>query len=575
MTDKLTGYPSIDKPWLKYYPKEALNEPLPEYTIYEAILKKNENRLDNIAIDYFGRKITYRQMFARIDEVAQAFSTMGVKKGDTVSLCTLTTPETVYSLYALNRLGAVANFIEPRTNPERIKNHTNNTKSKLLIVIDVFLGKINEVADGITADKIIVVPLSGSMPGLKKVAFQISRGRKLPPMPTNVRFMSWSRFIEAGKGHAVESAPYEKGRAAAIIYTGGTTGVPKGAVLSNETFTIMDRQSVYCNPRMYFQGNCFLDIMPPFIAYGLVFGLFIPFCTGFKNIIIPVFDPHKFTDLILKHKPNHVVGVPTFYESMSKREEAQNANLDFLMSAITGGDRLLPNTEKEINDFFKEHGCQYTVLKGYGMTEMGSAATFTATDECNVPGSVGVPCFTNVIMVIDHDTGKELSYYEHGEICITGPSMMLGYFDNDEETQKVFHRHDDGRIWIHTGDIGFMTEDGVLFIVDRMKRMIIRPDGHNVWPSQIEAVVVQHPAIAECAVVGMPNPENENGKIPTAFMVPKAEAAATDKLIDDVDCFCKERMPERDRAMAYRIIDEMPMTPVGKVDYRALEKMEN
>lgn len=569
---KLTGFPSIDKPWLKFYPAEAFSTPLPECTLYEAVLKKNENRLENTAIEYFGRIITYRQMFAHIDAAARAFSAMGIKKGDTVSLCTLTTPEIAYAFYALNRLGAIANFIEPRTNPERIKNHTNNTKSKLLIVIDVFLGKINEIAEHISADRIIVVPLSGSMPRLKRAAFQISRGRKLSPIPANARFMSWSNFIEAGNGHTVEATPYEKGRPAAIVYTGGTTGIPKGAVLSNETFTIMDRHSVYCNPRMYFQGNCFMDIMPPFIAYGLVFGLFIPFCTGLKNIIIPVFEPSKFDKLILKHKPNHLFGVPAFFESLTKSKRAKRKNLSFLMSAITGGDKLLSHTEKEINEFFKEHGCQYTVLKGYGMTEMGSAATFTVTDECNAPGSVGVPCLTNDAMIIDRDTGKEVSYNEHGEICFTGPSMMLGYFNNDAETQKVFHRHDDGRIWIHTGDVGYMNEDGVIVVVDRMKRMIIRPDGHNVWPSQIETVIVQHPAIAECAVVGMPNPENDNGKIPTAFMVPRDEAEVTDKLTDDVDRFCKERIPERDCAMAYRIIAKMPMTSVGKVDYRALEQ---
>ena len=571
---KLTGFPSIDKPWLKFYPAETFSTPLPECTIYEAILKKNENRLDNIAIEYFGREITYRQMFAHIDAAARAFSAMGIKKGDTVSLCTLTTPETVFSFYALNRLGAIANFIEPRTNQERIKNHTNNTKSKLLIVIDVFLEKIFEIAESISADRIIVVPLSGSMPRLKRVAFQISRGRKLPPMPTNARFMSWSSFIEAGNGHTVEAAPYEKGRPAAIVYTGGTTGIPKGAVLSDECFTAMELHNFFCNPHMY-EGKCFLDIMPPFIAYGLVFGLFMPFCAGHKNIIIPVFEPQKFAELILKYKPNHVVGVPTFWESLTKSEKLNGVSLGFLMCAITGGDRLLANTEKEINDFFKDHSCRYAVLKGYGMTEMGSAATFTATDECNVPGSVGIPLFNNLVMIIDHDTGKELSYYEHGEICFSGPSMMLGYFNNDEETRKVFHQHDDGRIWIHTGDIGYMNEDGVIFVVDRMKRMIIRPDGHNVWPSQIETVIVQHPAIAECAVVGMPNPENDNGKIPTAFMVSRDEAEVTDRLIDDVDRFCKERIPERDCAMAYRIIAKMPMTSVGKVDYRALEQEAN
>lgn len=206
------------------------------------------------------------------------------------------------------------------------------------------------------------------------------------------------------------------------------------------------------------------------------------------------------------------------------------------------------------------------------MTEMGSAATFTATDECNIPGSVGIPTHRTEVKVIDHDTGEELGYNIQGELCMTGSTMMLGYYQNDSETNKVMRRHPDGKIWIHTGDIGYMTEDGVIYIVDRIKRMVIRPDGHNVWPSQIEEVVIRHPGVKDCAVVGMPNPENKNGKIPTAFIVVEDGYEATEELIKDIDRFSKVHLPERDVAMAYRFIDKLPLTLVGKVDYRTLEK---
>ncbi len=420
-------------------------------------------------------------------------------------------------------------------------------------------------------EQIVVVPLSESMPFYTKIGFWFTKGRKIPSIPRNGLYVYWKKFLSSEKSIMPQYAAYKKNTPAAVIYTGGTTGISKGALLSNDSLTAMAVQSIYDAPRLY-EGERFLEIMPPFIAYGLVFGFFIPFCACLENILIPVFDPKKFAKLVLKYKPNHVVGVPAFFESLANSTDVGDQKLDFLMCAITGGDRLLPSSEKHINDFFKEHGCKYSILKGYGMTEMGSAATFTATEDCNIPGSVGIPTHRTEVKIIDHDTGKELGYNVQGEICITGSTMMLGYFQNDSETNKVMHTHPDGKAWIHTGDIGYMTEDGIIYIVDRIKRMIIRPDGHNVWPSQIEAIISKHSAVSECAVVGIPSVENQNGRIPTAYIVLSKGFSGTDSLIREIDDFCKEYLPERDAAMAYIFCEKLPLTLIGKVDYRALEK---
>ncbi len=570
---QLTGYPSIDKPWLKYYSEEAINAPLPECTIYEYIWNCNKDNLEKPALKYFGKGTTYAQMFSRIDDAAKAFSALNVQRGELVSMCMLTMPETIYSIYGLNRIGAVCNLIEPRTNVELIKDRINAAGSRVLIVVDVFLSKILQIVDKTKLEHIIVVPLAQSMPIHTRIGFKLTKGRKIPRIPAEQRFEYWSVFLAKGKSLKLASAPYVKNAPAAIIYTGGTTGISKGALLSNDSLTAMALQSIYDAPRLY-EGERFLEIMPPFIAYGLIFGFFIPFCASLENTLIPVFEPKKFAELVLKHKPNHVVGVPAFFESLANSAEVGNQKLDFLMCAITGGDRLLASTEDHINRFFADHGCKYTILKGYGMTEMGSAATFTATDESNIPGSVGIPTHLTEVKVIDHETGEELGYNIQGELCMTGSTMMLGYYQNDSETNKVMRKHPDGKTWIHTGDIGYMTEDGVIYIVDRIKRMVIRPDGHNVWPSVIEEVVTRHPGVKECAVVGMPNPENKNGRIPTAFIVVEDGVEANNVLIDDIDRFSKIYLPERDVAMAYRFIEKLPLTLVGKVDYRTLEKTE-
>lgn len=570
---KLTGYASIDRPWLKYYTEEAINAKLPKSTIYQYIWMKNKGHLERSAINYFGKKRTYKQMFTCIEQASKGFSALGVQKGELVSMCMLTMPETIYSIYGLNKIGAVCNLIEPRTNESLIKDRINDADSRVLIVVDVFLEKILRIIEKTKIEKIIVVPLSESMPIKTKVLFNLTKGRKICKMPNDSRFLSWNAFIKSGEGEKEYSVEYVADSPAAIIYTGGTTGISKGAILSNDSFTAMAVQAYYDAPTL-FTGERFLEIMPPFIAYGLVFGHFVPFCAGLENCLIPVFEPSKFADLILKHRPNHVVGVPTFFESLANSEKIKRKQIDYLTSAITGGDKMLVSTEKHINDVYKEHGCVNKIMKGYGMTEMGSAATFTANDACNIEGSVGIPTHYTTVKVIDPETGEELKYNEQGELCMTGPTMMTSYYNNELETKKVMKEHADGKTWIHTGDIGFITEDGIIYIVDRIKRMIIRPDGHNVWPSIIENVITKHEAVLDCAVVGLCNPKNQNGKIPTAFIVVKEGFEKNEKLIVDIDVFCKKQLPERDVAMAYRFCEQLPLTLVGKVDYRALEKEE-
>lgn len=569
--EKLTGYPSIDKPWLKYYSEEAINAYPPECCIYDYIYKKNENNMSNYAINYCGKKFTYRKMFERIDETAKAFLNIGIKQGDIVSLCMLTMPETIYTIYALNRLGAIPNIIEPRTNSDNIKKRIIDTNSNVLVVADVFIDKIKKIYKDSSLKKVIVVPVSYSMPIYKKMYLKLFKANLIAKTPNEKCFIEWSSFFDNIGNIKLYKPYYKKDTPAVIIYTGGTTGGGKGAVLSNDSFTSMATQVLMGAPKL-FSGKIFLEIMPPFIAYGLVFGHFLPFCAKLENCLIPIFKPEKFADYVLKNKPNHVVGVPTFFESLADSKRLKNKNISYLSSCIAGGDRMLINSEEHINTVYKQHGCINHITKGYGMTEMGSAATFTVTDKCNLPGSVGVPCpFVN-IKVINPDSGEELPYNQRGEICMTSPTMMLQYFNNAEETNKVMKMHEDGKTWIHTGDIGYITEDGVVFIVDRIKRMIIRPDGHNVFPSLIEEVLSKHPSVENCAVVGIENSDNKSGQIPTAFIQLKNNTTKNGRVLIDLELYCKEHLPERDTPMRYNLIDKIPLTSIGKIDYLALEK---
>lgn len=566
---KMTGYASIDKPWLKYYTDEAINAKLPECTVYEYLWENNKEHLDDVAIEYFGRKISYRKLFESIDRTAAAFAALGVRKGDIVSLVMLNSPETICAIYALNKLGAICNIIEPRTNNELIVKRINETRSKAVIVHDFFKSKLKGF--DLCVSFVVVVSLKQSMPFLTKLGYEYKIGRKLSDCNLKYREIDWPEFLMHDAKTAV--AKYSTDTSAIIIYTGGTTGISKGAMLSNDALNNIVVHQKSSNPCMV-RGDTFLDIMPPFIAYGLACGVHIPLCVGMKSILIPNFAPSDFGKLIKKYRPNHVLGVPAFWASLENDSSMHGHDLSYLKSAITGGDRINTETEKAINSFLLEHNSQVMITKGYGMTEACSSVTFTSAPENNKIESVGIPQVHNNFKVVDVDTNKELRYNEVGEICFTGPTMMVGYFNDSEETENIIKTHADGRKWIHSHDIGYIDEDGVVFIIDRMKRMLIRPDGHNVWPSQIESVICSHPAVAQCSVVGQRVDGSKSGVLPAAFVVVNG-GYDHERLRQELIKLNFEKLPERDTAQYYYFIDALPLTPVGKVDYRRLEEMAN
>lgn len=563
----LTGYPSTDKPWLKYYSEEALHTPVPQCTVYDFLFERNKDRLDDIALVYFGNKISYKQLFKEIDTATGAFISLGVKPGDTVTICSVNMPEVVYAFYALNRLGAISNMIDPRTNVERISQYLVNAKSKVVFSIDKALPKFTKMQQSGIITQLISLSPADSLPFPAKLAYMLKRENNAPKCGS---WINWKTFISKATSFDLHPGTYKKGCPATIVYTGGTSGIPKGAVLSNDSLNALTIE-YETNGMDYKRGDRFLNIMPPFIAYGVSCGLNMPLCIGLTNILIPLFDPDQFGDLIHKYRPNHFIGVPTHYEKLITSKKAQNLDLSFIKTAAAGGDTLPPSSEDAINDFLKLHGCRNELIKGYGMTELGSAAATTRSN-VNKRGSVGIPLPKTVASVHDIETGKELLVNQEGELYFSSPTMMLGYLNNSKEMDKALWMDENGTVWIRSGDIGYLDEDGFIFVQGRMKRMIIRPDGHNVWPSQIEEVVMRHPSVSECAVVGMPNPEHKSGKIPTAFVVLKNGADKTLQLIQEIDRFSKEYLPERDAAMAYCFCDDLPLTPVGKVDYLALEK---
>lgn len=576
----MTGFPSLDKPWLKYYTSEQINVNLPKTSVYKYLYNQNRKFLGRSALNYYGRKVSFFELFNKIEETAKALKQIGVKENEIVTISMPNTPEAVYLFYAISKIGAIANMVDPRTSSEGIKKYIEEVESKKVIVVDSYYNKVNNLTETGQIDQIIVVSPAESLPiglklGYKTKEFIESLKDKSKDNEYNEKTMIWNDFITNGANYSLNTeVEFISNRPLVIEHTGGTTGQPKGVILSNENINAVAVQSVLTGIDMQREHN-WLDIMPTFIAYGVGMGLHLPLTIGMETILIPQFDPKKFDILIDKYKPIHMVGVPSYWGTIINSKKLSKKDLSYIIAPTVGGDTMDTTLEKESNKFLKEHNCSSKITKGYGMTEVtgGVAGTVDANNEI---GSVGIPFVQTNISIFEPETETELGYGQDGEICISGPNTMLGYYNNEQATNQVLKIHSDGRIWVHTGDIGHITQNGNIYVVDRLKRMIIRYDGFKIFPSIIENVLCTHYAVETCKVVSIPDINHSQGKLPKAHVVLKPEFKEnSQKIMFELKKLCSEQLPEYVQPVDYKFRDKLPLTPVGKIDYLALESEDS
>lgn len=560
----LTGYPSIDKPWLKYYTEEAINAPLPECTMYEYLWENNKDHLDDVALEYFGNKITYRELFSKIESAAKSFIDIGVRVGDIVPIMAVNMPEVVYSIYGLNRIGAIPNMIDPRTGSAGLKAYVSETGSKFLLALDVCHTAVNEALGDADLSHIIVLSVADSLSfPLKQIMRHKNRNMKIKGSP-NV--LSWKQFSRLGSQNQINYPSYQKNQAAIIVHTGGTTGTPKGVVLSNDNLNAVAHQVRYTNYELV-RHDKFLNILVPFVAYGIALGMHAPLSLGWHSILIPKFDPKDIVRLMKKHTPAAVMGIATYFEPLLN---AGSFDFSKCKAILMGGMPTKAAFEQELNKFIAEGNGNFMVSKGYSMTEASSTAT-SSQNGANEIGSNGIPLVNTVVAAFDPKNGNELPYGELGELCILSPTQMLEYYDKPEETANVLRRHPDGKDWIHSGDIGYVTNDGFVYVVDRMKRMIIR-SGFKVFPSEIENVFLKHPAVKSCAVIGVEDAKDTTA--PFAYIVLKDGIHTDETTIVDAlrASIVSNGLPPYFTPVGFSFRTDLPLTSAGKVDYRALEK---
>lgn len=559
---------SVEKPWLKHYSEEVRNLENPKTTAYRYMTESNANRLDQVAINYYGNKINHGELKKNIDATADAFAAAGVKQGDIVSFLSVATPETIYCIYALNKLGATANTIDPRMDVESIRRAVVESESKIFVVISVSYEKIVPIVEEINQDLIVIVSAAQSLPFIKRVAMNLKVKTNIP---YSDKVITYNDFCAKGVGTTAVEAPYQGDAVFSIPYTGGTTGFAKGVMITNDGANSTAFNFKYSGFD-YEKGESFLDIIPVFTSYGMCCGMHMPLSVGLVLIPIPKFDLTQYGKLYKTYKPNHSVSTPAFYETLMHSKEVQNMDLSFVKCLGSGGDTMNKGLEKKLNEFTKAHGMRYPIFQGYGLSEASAAVSFCAGD-LHKTGSVGIPSLTITVGIFDEESGKELSFGEIGEVCISGPSLMKGYYKRKEETDNVLRKHeDDGITWLHTGDLGYVDKDGFLFIIGRIKRMITRFDGHKVFPVNIESLVARHKEINNCSAVGVSDMDRTQGHYPVVFV-------EFNECVDDKNDFCKKifnecnaLLEERGRPVAIVPIDKIPLTGSGKNDFRTLEK---
>ena len=566
---ELTGFPSIDKPWLKYYSEEAIQTSLPQKTLYGYLYENNRNHMESIALNYFGNRITYQKFFEHIKETADAFATAGIKQGDMVTILSLLTPETIYCIYALNYIGAVANMGYLSLLEDEIVQMVEKTNSKAIIVLDVATEKVIHVQERLTSGMMIILPVESSMPWLMKSILKLKK-KKLPN--DGNRVLTYPSFVKeyAGQKQAAE-VQWEEDQPAVLVYISGTTGEPKGVVLTNDNINAVAFQYRYSGLK-FKTGETILAFMPPFLAIGFCLNVHMPLTLGLEEILGPNPDSDVITKLYKKNKPNHFVAAPT--NILQIIDAMQGKSMSHCITLAGGGESMTPQQEEMVNTYLAEHGSDAKYITGYGMTEFAATVT-TGLNNVYQENTLGIPLCKTIVKIVDTETGKELPYGEVGELCFHTPSQMKEYYQNLKETGETIRQHEDGMKWIHTGDLGWVDQDGFVHFKGRMKRIYMTQgeDGtlYKVFPARTEMVLMELGNVKKCAV--MVRMEGKLVKEQIAYLV-LDKKAEKENVLKTVRTHCRKMLPSHSVPGKYIILDEIPLTQSGKTDYRALEKIK-
>ena len=563
---------SASAPWTAYYGTTPKSLDYPHITMYEKLAETAGQNPDRTAYVFMGKQTSYTQFMNRIEAAAKGLYHMGIRKGDRVTICMANTPQALDCFYALNRIGAIPNMIHPLSAAKEIAFYLNFSKSRAILTLDQFYHKVAQILPELeNPTRILIARIAEELPFPLNLLYPMTKSARSVQKLPKTGYTYWYHMVKAGADTQLPPHDGKFDDCGAILYSGGTTGTTKGIMLSNLNFNALGLQTIAASGYGSIAGMKMLSVMPVFHGFGLGIGIHTALIGGATCILVPQFSVKTYADILVKQKPNFIPGVPTLFEALLRAEDLEKADLSFLRGIFSGGDSLSPELKKKVDAFLKDHNCTEQIREGYGTTECVTASCLTPKDYAR-SGSIGVPFPDTYYKIVTPGTTEEVQPDTEGEICICGPTVMMGYMDNPEETANTLRIHADGRTWLHTGDLGYMDPDGFVYFRQRMKRMIIS-SGYNIYPSQLENIIDGHDKVLLSCVIGVK--DDYRGQRIKAYVVPMPGVEPTEELKQELLDYCavhiaKYAMP---REMEFRT--ELPKTLVGKVAYRVLEEEAN
>lgn len=576
--------PSVDKMWMRGYSIDQMSVKVNRnMNLCDYIYSNVCNNLESTAIIYFDKRISFRQLFWQIDAFAIELKRCGVRQEEVVGICMPNTPEAVISIMSILKVGAIPLLLHPLLKGNEIKRALCKTKAAHMVVSDVSEGEVYKIISDTNIRNVFVASVSLSMPMLLKVVYTMSsikniwHNKRIFNKERNGKWEKCSRKrwnIKANRkkildnGEKTVESFYKSNSTAFLLMTGGTTGSPKLTMLSSENCIANIEQLKYTIP-FYKPFDVIEGVIPLFHGFGLVDTILTGWAVNLAVDLHPKYNPKRFARAILKNRPVLILGVPTLFKSIIQNKIFNGKEMGYLKVWISGGDILDADLREKINGWRREHRVESPIFSGIGLTESTAAIAFTGM-KSKYDRSVGFPLPCNEIKIVSVKDGHELGYGEVGELCVCGPTVMKGYFDEKKETEQVL-KEENGKLWLHTGDICCIMPNGEIQFVDRNKGIIV-VSGINVYRKEIEEIIYTLEAVKECAVIGVPHPYSMN--VPKAFVVLEdgkcLDATTKQRFIR----YCNEKMDKYHRIFDMEQINALPRTNMQKVDYLQLEKWE-
>ena len=546
----------------------------PEETMYGMLRRIAEQYPSAPAYEFYGNRTSYRRFLEKIDRTARAFYAAGIRKGDRVTICLPNIPQGIDCFYALSRIGAVANMIHPLSAYSEIIFYLNISESKYILTADMFYETVLAACEAADHEvQILVTRMQDELNPLLAAAYTARKGKDYLKYPLKGKGTLWKQFLKRGDhGPEAPEACYEKERTAVILYSGGTTGTPKGICLSDMNFNALAIQVREAIQEEFRPGLTILSCMPIFHGFGLGINIHTAIIHGVCCILMPVFDKKSYASMLIKKRPNFIAGVPTIFEALMHLPELDGKSLEFLLGMFCGGDSLSAELKKKIDTFLAEHGAAIQVREGYGLTECVTASCLTPRDT-HRENSIGLPFPDTDYCILKQGTDEEVPRGTEGEIALTGPTVMLGYLNEPDETANVLRLMPDGRIWLLTGDLGKMDEEGYVYFHQRIKRVIIT-NGYNVYPGQIENVIDSCPDVSCSCVIGVKDPRRMQ-RVRAYVVLRDGVRKTEDTVREEIMNALRRHVAQYALPREIFFRDKLPRTLVGKVAYRILEEEAN